>query len=296
MPVYARRPTGTVPQIRTQTLIVVQAFTRNEDGDIVPATEPREMPDAARAIARAKELSLEHAGAIAFSRIVNPDEGEFSDPTVLFSRGALPDLDMPVRQDELDSADAAVNEEPEFSDGDGDGGYPWVGIKLTAASDFQGFHRDFLALYRKQPDTDLLAVFTSIEDRRIVILPPAAAALVASELPNYQLGSCPRPPSEALSLELGHSLQLDTSWFELTAEGRQKRLDAVRLTPEEVEGETGYLEEFWGIPRSAAPTEPANAPAPTPTSPRPGQPLGDQQLARVAPGKHNLGTIVPAHL
>jgi hypothetical protein len=102
LPSYARRSTGTVPQLKTQTLVVVQAFTRSEDGDIVPATEPREMPDAARAIALAKELSLEHAGAIAFSRIVNPDEGEFSDPTVLFSRGALPDLDMPVRQDELD--------------------------------------------------------------------------------------------------------------------------------------------------------------------------------------------------
>ena len=204
-----RQSVGTVAQIKTQTLIVVQAFDRNDEGEIVPATEAREMPDVARAVARAKVLSLQHAGAIAFSRIVNPDEGEFSDPTVLFSRGLLPDLDMPIREEELDSVDAAATAEPEFSDGDGDGASTWVGFKLEAASDFQPFHRAFLALYRKQPDRDLLAVFTSIENRRVVILPPAAAALVARELPNYQLGSCPRPPGEALSLELGHSLQLD---------------------------------------------------------------------------------------
>ncbi|RYE60280.1 MAG: hypothetical protein EOP20_02955 [Hyphomicrobiales bacterium] len=230
MPSYARRSTGTVPQLKTQTLVVVQAFTRSEDGDIVPATEPREMPDAARAIALAKELSLEHAGAIAFSRIVNPDEGEFSDPTVLFSRGALPDLDMPVRQDELDDDNGGDPPDGGGEDDDDDDGsreLKWRGFQLAKAANWQAFHQEFLKLYRRQADRDLLAVFTSIENRRIVLLPPEAAALVAKELPAYPLGPCARPPGSEVSLELGHSLQIDTTWFEVSAEERQRRLDAV---------------------------------------------------------------------
>ena len=250
-----RQSVGTVPQPKTRTLIVVQAFTRNEDGDIVPATEPREMPDAARAIARAKELSLEHTGAIAFSRIVNPDEGEFSDPTVLFSRGALPDLDMPVRQDELDDDNGGDPPDGSGGDDDDDGGrdMKWRGFQLAKAADWQAFHQAFLKLYRKHADRELLAVFTAIENRRIVLLPPKAAALVAKELPAYPLGPCARPPGSEVSLELGHSLQLDTTWFEVSAEERQKRLDAVKLTPEEIDGGDAYYKDVWGIAERQAP-------------------------------------------
>jgi hypothetical protein len=255
MPAYARRSTGTVPQIKTQTLFVVQAFDRNADGEVVPATEAREMPDAARAIARAKELSLEHAGAIAFSRMVNPDEGEFSEPTMLFSRGALPDLDMPVRQDELD--DNNGGDPPDGSDDDDDDDdsgrdLKWRGFQLAKAADWQAFHRSFLKLYLSLENRDLLAVFTAIENRRIVLLPPEAAALVAKELPAYPLGPCARPPGSEVSLELGHSLQLDTTWFEVSAEERQKRLDAVKLSPEEIEAEEAYYEDVWGSSKLSA--------------------------------------------
>ena len=110
--------------------------------------------------------------------------------------GQLPDLDMPIRQDELD-------------DDDGGRDLKWRGFQLAKAADWQAFHQAFLKLYRKQVDRELLAVFTAIENRRIVVLPPEAAALVAKELPSYPLGPCARPPGSALSLELGHSLQLD---------------------------------------------------------------------------------------
>jgi hypothetical protein len=97
-----------------------------------------------------------------------------------------------------------------------------------------------------------LAVFTSIENRRIVLLPPEAAALVAKELPAYPLGPCARPPGSEVSLELGHSLQIDTTWFEVSAEERQRRLDAVKLSPEQMEAEDAYYEDVWGIAKPAS--------------------------------------------
>lgn len=267
MPTSARS-TKTAPQIKAQTLIVVQAFKRNKDGEIVPAMEAREMPDERRAIARAKELSLEHVGAIAWRRDAKPDEGEFGDPIVLFSRGELPDLDMPVRQDDLEGNDAGdVEPPPENGGGDGPGGPTWMGFQLEAARDWQAFHKAFYELYRKQPERELLAVFTALENRRIVVLPPLAAALVARELPTYPLRACARPPGNMLSLELGHSLQLDTTWFELSEAERQRRIDARKIPAEEMEAQDSYLEEFWGIAAPVVDTQ--TAPNDAPPSPVP---------------------------
>lgn len=241
---------GTAPQIKPQTLIVVQAFKRDQrSGEIVPAIPAREEIDERRAIERAKLLSTQHAGAIAWSRIARPDEGEFGDPIVLFSRGELPDLDMPVRQDELE------DEEPETAlgqdDGDGDDAGPpqWAGFQLSLPADLVHFHRAFSALYNKHPDRDVMAIFTALSDRRMVILPPAAGALVARELSeHYPLGYFTRPEGHCLSLELGHSLQLDTTWFELSAEHRQARIDAQKLAAGQIEAEDAYLAEFWQMP------------------------------------------------
>ena len=101
-----------------------------------------------------------------------------------------------------------------------------MGFQLSAAAHWQAFHQAFAALYHQQADQDLLAIFTALENRRIVVLPPAAAALVQRELPRYRLRPCPRPPGKMLALELGHRLQLDTTWFELSAEERQARMAA----------------------------------------------------------------------
>ena len=104
----------------------------------------------------------------------------------------------------------------------------WMGFQLRAAADWQAFHRAFCALYRQHPEQDLLAIFTALENRRIVVLPPAAAALVAHNLPRYKLRPCPRPPGSMLSLELGHRLQLDTTWFELSEKERGARMAAAQ--------------------------------------------------------------------
>lgn len=46
-------------------LIVLLAFDRSEDGDLLPAFEPREMRDEGTAIRTAKEMARRHVGVIA---------------------------------------------------------------------------------------------------------------------------------------------------------------------------------------------------------------------------------------
>lgn len=75
------------------TLIVLVAFDKGEDGEMLPAFEPREMMDERRAIQTAKEMSYRHAGVITWKRSVRPDKGEFGEPEVLFQAGEVPEMD-----------------------------------------------------------------------------------------------------------------------------------------------------------------------------------------------------------
>jgi hypothetical protein len=74
-------------------LIVLWAFDRGHDGELLPAWDAREMPDERRAVQRAREIAHPHAGVIAWSREVNPAIGEYGPSQVLFRHGAIPDLD-----------------------------------------------------------------------------------------------------------------------------------------------------------------------------------------------------------
>src|SRR3569833_196612 len=87
--------TGVLPEPKNppSTLIVMWAFDKGEDGEIVPAFDPREMPDERRAIAAAKVAAATHVAAIAWKRAVRPDRGEFGEPEILFQHGPVPDLD-----------------------------------------------------------------------------------------------------------------------------------------------------------------------------------------------------------
>jgi hypothetical protein len=205
------RPTGAMPQ----TVIIVQAFEADAEGEVVPATRPRRMADERQAIAHGRELAGRHGGVAAWTLRVSPDADEPGGGEIFFMRGQLPDLDLPVRE-------GAGEEAPVPRPADPSG---WMGFRLDKAADWQGFHQAFLRLYHQQPDTDLLAIFTALENRRIVVLPPEAARLVQRAMPQYTLRPCPRPPGSMLSLEVGHRLQLDTGWFELSASERQKRLE-----------------------------------------------------------------------
>ncbi|WP_026226753.1 hypothetical protein [Hoeflea sp. 108] len=82
-----------LPEVKKPRLIVVAAFNRNEDGDLIPAFDPRQMQseDAARRLA--KMIESEHVGVIAWSREANPAIGEYGEPTILYQAGSVPDIE-----------------------------------------------------------------------------------------------------------------------------------------------------------------------------------------------------------
>ena len=61
-------------------LIVLLAFDRDEDGELQPAFEPREMPDERRARQAALAMKERFAGVIAWVRDADPALGEFGPP------------------------------------------------------------------------------------------------------------------------------------------------------------------------------------------------------------------------
>lgn len=77
----------------TGKLVVLAAFNKTEDGNLVPAFEPRLVDTEERAVREAKVLSTVHAGVMAWSRDADPALGEYGPPTILFQAGELPDLE-----------------------------------------------------------------------------------------------------------------------------------------------------------------------------------------------------------
>lgn len=77
----------------TGKLIVLAAFDKNDEGDLVPAFDPRQVETAERAIREAKLLAGSHAGVVAWSRDADPSVGDYGPSTILFQAGELPDLD-----------------------------------------------------------------------------------------------------------------------------------------------------------------------------------------------------------
>jgi hypothetical protein len=91
---YQPQSVGLLPQPKLpDKLIVLMAFDRDEEGNLQPVFEPREMPDERRAIATARLLSHQHVGVITWKRDANPSIGEFGPPEVLFQDGDVPDMD-----------------------------------------------------------------------------------------------------------------------------------------------------------------------------------------------------------
>ena len=85
--------TATPPQQKLPKLIVVMAFDRDEDGELVTAFGPAEQQSEERAIRTARALADKHAGVIAWSREANPAVGEYGEPTTLFQAGDVPDME-----------------------------------------------------------------------------------------------------------------------------------------------------------------------------------------------------------
>lgn len=74
-------------------LIVLAAFVRNEDGELVPAFEPRQVETAGRARLDALMLGEQYAGVVAWSRDAGPAIGEYGPPVVIYQRGEIPELE-----------------------------------------------------------------------------------------------------------------------------------------------------------------------------------------------------------
>jgi hypothetical protein len=83
------------PQIKPTKLIVAMAFVRDEEGELRPAFEAREMQSEERAAREARIWagSGQYAGAIAWARSADLTNGVFGDPEVLFQWGAIPDME-----------------------------------------------------------------------------------------------------------------------------------------------------------------------------------------------------------
>lgn len=77
----------------TKQLIVLAAFDRDDEGNLLPAFDPREMPDARRAKQMALEMKDRHAGVIAWSRSADLALGEFGEPEIIVVYGDVPDME-----------------------------------------------------------------------------------------------------------------------------------------------------------------------------------------------------------
>ncbi len=91
-----KRQTAQQPlESKLKTLVVLSAFVRDEEGELRPAFEPRELPSADKAKMDARRMAAQgtYAGVISWSRSADLVNGEFGDPVVLFQHGEVPDME-----------------------------------------------------------------------------------------------------------------------------------------------------------------------------------------------------------
>jgi hypothetical protein len=72
-------------------MIVMAAFDEDDEGNLVPAFDPREFNDTGRAKREAQRIASKHAGVIAWQRSADPSIG--GPPEVLFHHGKIPDME-----------------------------------------------------------------------------------------------------------------------------------------------------------------------------------------------------------
>ena len=74
-------------------LIVLAAFDEDEDGNLKPVFDPRQVDNEDRAKRDAKLLAARHTGVIAWSREADPSLGEYGDPVILYQHGKIPEME-----------------------------------------------------------------------------------------------------------------------------------------------------------------------------------------------------------
>lgn len=74
-------------------LIVLAAFNENDEGELLPAFEPRQVDNKLKAKMNAQAIAHLHAGVIAWSRSADLINGEFGDPEVIYQHGKIPEME-----------------------------------------------------------------------------------------------------------------------------------------------------------------------------------------------------------
>ncbi|MBB3147249.1 hypothetical protein FHS21_003665 [Phyllobacterium trifolii] len=74
-------------------LVVVVAFSRADNGELVPAYDPMQFDTPEDATRMARYLAAKCAGVLAWSREAQPVIGEYGPPTILFQSGDVPELE-----------------------------------------------------------------------------------------------------------------------------------------------------------------------------------------------------------
>jgi hypothetical protein len=74
-------------------LIVVVAFSRADNGELVPAYDPMQFDTTEEAVRVARYLAAKCAGVLAWSRDGQPEIGAYGLPTVLFQSGEVPEME-----------------------------------------------------------------------------------------------------------------------------------------------------------------------------------------------------------
>jgi hypothetical protein len=74
-------------------LVVVVAFSRADNGELVPAYDPMQFDTPEDATRMARYLAAKCAGVLAWSREGQPVIGESGPPTILFQSGDVPELE-----------------------------------------------------------------------------------------------------------------------------------------------------------------------------------------------------------
>lgn len=78
---------------KSEPLIAVAAFIRDEEGKLQTVYGPAEETSEARAVASAKSLISTHDGVIAWVREINPALGEYVESRILFQAGEVPEME-----------------------------------------------------------------------------------------------------------------------------------------------------------------------------------------------------------
>lgn len=74
-------------------LIVVAAFNKSEEGDLVPAFDPRQVDTEERSKREGRLMADQYAGVVGWSREADPSIGEYGPPVIIYQAGSVPELE-----------------------------------------------------------------------------------------------------------------------------------------------------------------------------------------------------------